>query len=46
MTTILSILNTPLLIIILVFAVGICLFLYKYSHHHSLGADEASFARR
>ncbi len=41
MTTILSILNTPLLIIFFVFAVGICLFLYKYSHHHSLGADEA-----
>ena len=41
MTTFLGFLNTPLLVIILVFALGICLFLYKHSHHHDIAADEA-----
>ena len=39
MTTFLFTFNTPLIIIILVFAIGICLFLYKHSHHRALATD-------
>ncbi len=44
MTTILFALNTSLVIIILVFAVGICMFFFKHSHHTRIATDGEKLA--